>query len=103
MPAPTLAHPSSPLFIVLHTVGSLPQVIAIEAASPGDFQAIREYVRGDNYRRSFQETGNPDDSVWSCGLSMGLINDCPPCATVVANIVDEAEDIIRHRLPKVLA
>lgn len=77
------------------------RVIAIEQEHPGDIEAIRPLVRGDNYRTSFQETGNTEDSVWSCGLSMGLIDDCPPCADVIENIVKEAESIITD-LPNVL-
>ena len=56
-------------------------------------------VRGDNYRRSFQETGNTEDSCWSCGVVMGLIDDVPTCKELVARIVAEAEDVIQNRLP----
>ena len=79
-------------------------------------------VRGDNYRKSFQESGNTQDSVWSCGQSIGLIDEASaapaatschllpslpapapsaqvlPCAAIVQGVVDEAATIIRSRL-----
>ena len=74
------------------------KVIAIEAEHPGDFGKIHHLVRGELYRQSFQETGDTENSVWSCGQSIGLIDDIPTCKDLVATIVDEAEDIIRVRL-----
>ena len=50
------------------------------------------------YRQSFQETGDTENSVWSCGQSIGLIDDIPTCKDLIDNIVEEAEDIIRVRL-----
>ena len=46
-------------------------VVDIEAEHPGDFSKIAHLVRGDNYRQSFQETGDPDSSIWSAGVCMG--------------------------------
>lgn len=74
------------------------KVQELEAANPGDFSAIRHLVMGENYRKSFQETGDPDSSCWSCGQSIGLIHDIPTCAELLETIVSEAEDIIRNRL-----
>ena len=59
-------------------------------------------MRGDNYRKSFQESGNTQDSVWSCGQSIGLIDEVLPCAAIVSGVVEEAADIIRARLPSKL-
>ena len=78
------------------------KVQEIEREKPGDIDAIRDLVRGDNYRKAFQETGNPNDSVWSCGPVMGLIDDVPTCETLIEDIVREAADIINARLPRVL-
>lgn len=36
----------------------------IEATNPGDFSAIQQHVSGELYRRSFQETGDAESSVW---------------------------------------
>ena len=43
-------------------------VRAIEKEKPGNIAAIYKYVRGENYRKSFQETGDTESSVWSCGM-----------------------------------
>ena len=74
------------------------EVRAIEAVKPGDFGAIHHLVRGENYRQSFQETGDPDSSVWSAGCVMGLIDDAPTCDELVARIIDEAVDVMTRRL-----
>lgn len=74
------------------------EVRDIEGKQPGDFEAIRHLVLGVNYKDSFLETGDATSSVWSCGQSIGLINDIPTCEVLIERIVKEAEDIIRNRL-----
>ena len=49
-----------------------------------------------------QETGDPDSSIWSAGVCMGLIDDVPTCAELVSDIVEEAEDVVRNRLNPML-
>jgi len=78
------------------------KVQQIEAEKPGDFSAIAALVKGDAYRVSFHETGDTESSVWSCGQSIGLIDDVPTCEALLSRIVAEAEDIIRTRLPSKL-
>eukprot|EP01059_Diplonema_ambulator_P033138 TRINITY_DN6799_c0_g1_i1.p1 TRINITY_DN6799_c0_g1~~TRINITY_DN6799_c0_g1_i1.p1 ORF type:complete len:328 (+),score=121.49 TRINITY_DN6799_c0_g1_i1:56-1039(+) len=70
------------------------KVRELEAKHPGDIEPIYPYLRGENYRKSFQETGDVESSVWSCGQVMGLINDVPSCAELCKRIHDEAEGII---------
>jgi len=70
------------------------EVRKIEAEFPGQFKKIRHLVQGDNYRVSFQETGNADDSCWSCGQSIGLIESVPTCKELLDDIVSEAESIL---------
>lgn len=70
----------------------------IEAKNPGNFNAIGHLVKGELYRKSFQETGDETSSVWSCGQSIGLIHDIPTCHDLVERLVVEAEDIIQNRL-----
>jgi nitronate monooxygenase len=74
------------------------KVREIEAKSPGVFDEIYPYVKGENYRKSFQETGDANSSVWSCGQSIGLIKDVPSCKELLERTVAQAEDIIRNRL-----
>eukprot|EP00747_Dinoflagellata_sp_TGD_P207979 gnl/TRDRNA2_/TRDRNA2_81506_c0_seq1.p1 gnl/TRDRNA2_/TRDRNA2_81506_c0~~gnl/TRDRNA2_/TRDRNA2_81506_c0_seq1.p1 ORF type:complete len:345 (-),score=101.43 gnl/TRDRNA2_/TRDRNA2_81506_c0_seq1:72-974(-) len=74
------------------------KVREIEKEHPGEFDKIQHLVKGENYRKSFQETGNTDDSCWSCGQSIGLIKDIPTCHDFVERVVAEAEDTIRNRL-----
>lgn len=70
------------------------QVQKIEKEFPGDITKIYHLIRGDNYKKSFQVTGNPQDSVWSCGQSLGLIDDVPTCDRLIKDIVSEAEVIL---------
>jgi len=74
------------------------EVREIEKAHPGDFSKIAHLVKGDLYRKSFEETGDATSSVWSCGQSIGLIDDIPTCKVLIERIVSQAEDIIRNRL-----
>jgi nitronate monooxygenase len=74
------------------------KVRELEQANPGDFSAIGHLVKGELYRQSFQETGDIESSVWSCGQSIGLIHDIPSCSELLERITSEAEDIIRNRL-----
>mmetsp|Transcript_29468 Transcript_29468/g.51746 ORF Transcript_29468/g.51746 Transcript_29468/m.51746 type:complete len:330 (+) Transcript_29468:122-1111(+) len=74
------------------------QVREIEQKKPGDFMAFRHLVRGENYRKSFQETGDAESSVWSCGQSMALIDDVPTCKQLVETIVKDAERVMTKRL-----
>mmetsp|Transcript_68280 Transcript_68280/g.192512 ORF Transcript_68280/g.192512 Transcript_68280/m.192512 type:complete len:333 (+) Transcript_68280:80-1078(+) len=79
------------------------KVREIENANPGDFSKIGHLVKGELYRQSFQETGDAETSVWSCGQSIGLIHDIPTCHDLLEQIVAEAEDVIRNRLASKLS
>merc|ERR1712113_1203160 len=74
------------------------KVRALEAETPGDFSIVRPFVSGEQYRKSFQETGDTESSCWSCGIVMGLIDDIPSCEELLERMVAEAEDVIRNRL-----
>ncbi len=74
------------------------KVRAIEAEFPGEFDKIHHLVAGENYRKSFQDTGDVNSSVWSCGQSIGLIEDIPSCEDLVKRIVNEAVEIIQGRV-----
>mmetsp|Transcript_6279 Transcript_6279/g.9634 ORF Transcript_6279/g.9634 Transcript_6279/m.9634 type:complete len:335 (+) Transcript_6279:212-1216(+) len=74
------------------------EVQNIEREKPGQIEAIRHLVSGENYRKSFQETGDAASSVWSAGVVMGLIDDVPTCAQLLTRMVQDAEEIILGRL-----
>ena len=59
------------------------EVREIEKEKPGQIEAIRHLVSGENYRKSFQESGDAASSVWSAGVVMGLIDDVPTVGRVV--------------------
>lgn len=71
------------------------KVRAIEHEHPGQIKKIIHLVKGDLYRQSFQETGDADSSCWSCGQSIGLIEDIPTCKDLLNDIVSEAEEILK--------
>jgi len=70
------------------------KVQELEKQFPGDITKIYPLIKGDNYKKSFQVTGNAQDSVWSCGQSIGLIEDVPTCDELIKSIVGEAEAIL---------
>ena len=65
------------------------KVNEIEEKYPGDFSKVAHLARGLNYKKSFQETGDTQSSVWSCGQSIGLIDDVPTCHQLIQNIMSE--------------
>lgn len=56
-----------------------------------DFKPIAPLAAGTRTKAMWQETGDWNDSMWSCGQSVGLINDIPTCKDLVFRIVKEAE------------
>jgi NADH:quinone reductase (non-electrogenic) len=44
------------------------------------------------------EVGDLDAGIWAVGTAMGLVDDIPTVADLVARIVDEAEELIPARL-----
>jgi len=79
------------------------EVADIEAKHPGDFHQFGHLVKGLKYKESFQDTGNTEDSVWSCGQSIGLIDDIPSCHDLIEGMVAEAEQIICNRLASMVS
>jgi nitronate monooxygenase len=56
-----------------------------------DFDALYPYVKGENWQKAAKETGDWQNSTWSVGQSIGLIEDVPTCVDLVARIVSDAE------------
>jgi NADH:quinone reductase (non-electrogenic) len=49
------------------------------------------------------EKGELDAGTWSASGVMGLIHDVPTCAELIERIVADATEIIRKRLPAMVA
>jgi nitronate monooxygenase len=58
-------------------------------------------VSGQRGKKVF-ETGDLDYGVWTAGMVAGIINDIPSVAELIQRIVDQAEEIIKNRLTKML-
>jgi len=65
------------------------KVTQLEAEHPGDFEKIRPYVAGLEYKKTFYETADMTSSVWSCGQSIGLIDSVPTCKELVDTIMSD--------------
>jgi nitronate monooxygenase len=63
----------------------------------GQFPDVRELVSGVRGRKVF-ENGDLDAGIWTVGTAMGLIDDIPTCAELIARIVADAEELITGRL-----
>lgn len=61
------------------------------------FDDLAPLVKGTS-GRDLLEGGDLETGIWSAGMVMGLIDDIPDCAELIARIVEEAESIIHDRL-----
>eukprot|EP00940_MAST-03C_sp_MAST-3C-sp2_P002196 g2196.t1 len=62
------------------------------------FDQLAPYASGVRTKRMWQETGDFNDAMWSCGQSVGLIDDVPTCADLIRRIVSEAESQIKEQM-----
>lgn len=70
------------------------QVVALERRPGGaKFEELRDLVAGQRGRKVY-ELGDPDYGIWSAGVSIGLIKDCPTCDELLRNIERDAEEVI---------
>ena len=70
------------------------EVVALERRPGGaKFEELRDLVSGARGRKVY-ELGDPDYGIWSAGVSVGLIKDCPTCEELVKRIEREAEEVI---------
>ncbi|KAI8976660.1 putative 2-Nitropropane dioxygenase [Trametes punicea] len=70
------------------------QVVALERRPGGaKFEDVRDLVSGQRGRLVY-EKGDPDYGIWTAGIVMGLIKDCPTCEELLARIEREAEEVI---------
>lgn len=65
--------------------------LAEEMGGDIDFSKLAPFAAGSRTKKMWQDSGDWNDAMWSCSQSVGLINDIPTCADLVARIVSEAE------------
>eukprot|EP00658_Telonema_sp_P-2_P031953 TRINITY_DN23790_c0_g1_i2.p1 TRINITY_DN23790_c0_g1~~TRINITY_DN23790_c0_g1_i2.p1 ORF type:complete len:397 (-),score=117.52 TRINITY_DN23790_c0_g1_i2:327-1517(-) len=71
------------------------KVAALEEAHPGEFGPLAPYMTGKRTFKSLQESGDPDDSAWTCGVATSFITSVPTCKEFLETLVGTAEDSIR--------
>ena len=78
------------------------EVVRIEGTTPDvQFKDVQPLVSGARGRQVY-ERGDAEAGVWSAGMTVGLIDDIPTCADLLARIERETIDII-HSLSSVVA
>jgi NAD(P)H-dependent flavin oxidoreductase YrpB (nitropropane dioxygenase family) len=77
------------------------KVAEIEKAG-GEFGEVHELVSGKNQEIAWT-TGDMEAGMVTVGMCGGLINDIPSCQGLVANIMEEAEEIINGRFATMTA
>lgn len=91
--------------LVMRSVGNTERVFKnaaskkvgqLEKEHPGDFEKIRPYVAGLEYKKTFYETGDMESSVWSCGQSIGLIDSAPSCKELVDTIMSDCASCLSN-------
>jgi nitronate monooxygenase len=78
------------------------QVLEIEKRGGATHRDVQPLTNPQRWIESMK-TGDFDGGALALGLSVGLIEDLPSCAELVARIVAEAKDIIGGRLPRIAA
>jgi len=68
-----------------------------------DFSKLAPYAAGTRTKKMWQETGDWNDSMWSCSQSVGLIEDVPTCKDLIARIVREAEEQLEAGAARIIS
>merc|ERR1711937_764327 len=55
------------------------QIREIEAQGDVDFSQVQPLASGQRTKTMWQQSGDVSGAMWSCGQSVGLINDIPTC------------------------
>lgn len=70
------------------------EVVSLERRPGGaKFSDIQHLVSGQRGRKVYTE-GDVDAGIWSAGITLGLIDDCPTCEDLIVRLETETEDII---------
>jgi NADH:quinone reductase (non-electrogenic) len=74
---------------------SISEEIARRSRQPdATFDDVAELASGVRGRTEVLERGNMEDGMWWASQAQGLIDDVDDCASVVAAIMDEAENVV---------
>ena len=66
------------------------RILELEKENP-EFKTIAPLAKGLRTKKMFMsENGHFNDAMWSCGQSVGFINDIPTCKVLIERIVDDA-------------
>jgi len=76
------------------------EVLKVEQAG-GDFGEIHHLVSGKQQEVAWS-SGDKDAGMVTFGMAGGLINDVPSCQQMVANIMADAEAVVKERLSAML-
>jgi nitronate monooxygenase len=71
------------------------EVVKIQQDASLGIEAVRHLVSGARGRAEVLKGGDLDGGIWTAGQSQGLIHDIPTCKELVANVMRQAEDVIR--------
>lgn len=66
-------------------------ILKLEEEGEGDFSKIGPLASGVRGRDMFRDNGDVNDAMWSCGQSIGLIEDIPTCRELMVRIATQAE------------
>ena len=73
------------------------EVTEIEALDgETDFADIQPLVAGVRGRERCGEAGDIDDSIWTAGLVMGVINDIPSCEELIQRMIGHCRETMRR-------
>ncbi|CAE8589642.1 unnamed protein product [Polarella glacialis] len=78
------------------------QIREIEAEGSVDFSKVAPLAAGARTKTMWQQSGDVQDALWSCGQSVGLISDIPTCAVLISRIVAEAESQLNAGVSRVV-
>lgn len=74
------------------------EIIRLEDEADGDFSKIAPLASGERSKAMFDpsnENSDPNDAMWSCGMSIGLIDDVISCKELVSRVSNEAEERLK--------
>eukprot|EP01126_Amoeba_proteus_P048407 TRINITY_DN5590_c0_g2_i1.p1 TRINITY_DN5590_c0_g2~~TRINITY_DN5590_c0_g2_i1.p1 ORF type:complete len:333 (-),score=56.46 TRINITY_DN5590_c0_g2_i1:123-1121(-) len=72
------------------------EILKIEKEGNSNFSKLRPLATGVRVVKMFQETGNWNDAMWSCGQSVGLVENILTCEELLKGIVEQAELCLRR-------